>query len=410
LISIEHLKSSEFNYELPPDQIAAFPVSRRDQSRLLIRDSLGNLQEDIFRNVAVHIPEGSTIFFNNSKVIPARLIFNSSAGSRIELFCLQPLNPPEYGSSLISRGSCTWECMTGNSKRFKEHALHLNVICDKGNLALTAEKKALKGNKAEITFSWDNESVSFAEILAAAGNVPLPPYIKRKPVPEDRWRYQTIYSKIEGSVAAPTAGLHFTDEVLNSLVKRNIRPHEVTLHVGSGTFQPVKSEFVREHRMHAEYFEITAQTVEELSVLHERVTCVGTTTVRTLESMYWIGAKLALSRDMPEILHLGQWEPYSLNECTPEEAFHALSRWFGLRKDEKALASTSFMIVPGYRFRMTDKLITNFHQPGSSLLMLIAAFIGETWRDTYEYALKKGFRFLSYGDSSLLFNPDVDFR
>lgn len=359
------------------------------------------LHEDIFRNIATWLPGDSDVFFNNSKVIPARLIFNTSSGAKIEIFCLQPLNPPEYQSSFQSHGSCSWECLIGNAKRFKEPKLYLNVLAGKGKATLFAERISSSGNTAEIRFEWDNRDLSFAEVIEAAGQIPLPPYIKREPGSGDRERYQTIYSSIEGSVAAPTAGLHFTDDVLQSFDRKNIKRHEITLHVGAGTFQPVKAEFVKDHKMHAEYFEVTAGMAEKLATLNKRVTCVGTTTVRTLESLYWIGVKLARNQNLAE-LRLAQWEPYSMNTCTTEDAFKALIRWFEINKTEKATASTSLMIVPGYRFIMTENLITNFHQPGSSLLMLIAAFAGDSWKETYQYALENGFRFLSYGDSSLL--------
>ncbi|HEX2394715.1 MAG TPA: S-adenosylmethionine:tRNA ribosyltransferase-isomerase [Bacteroidales bacterium] len=406
MISIKDIKPSEYSYELPAEKIASFPVSGRDQSRLLIYDAEGILKEDIFKNISGYLPVGSNIFFNNSRVIPARLIFVTPTGGKVELFCLKPIDPPDYQGALSSKSQCSWECMIGNVKRFKAQKLNLKVDIIKDRLILSAERAGKKGNTDNITFSWDNDNVSFAEIISAAGKTPLPPYIKRDPLPEDRDRYQTIYSKIEGSVAAPTAGLHFTNDVLNTLFQKNIKLNEITLHVGAGTFQPVKAAFVTGHKMHAEYFEITSKLVHELAQLRERVTCVGTTTVRTLESIYWIGAKLAMYAEVPDSLHLNQWEPYSLNDCRTTEAFNALVKWFEIKKTEKTFASTSLMIVPGYRFKMTERLITNFHQPGSSLLMLIAAFIGDPWRHVYQYAMDNGFRFLSYGDSSLLFNPN----
>jgi S-adenosylmethionine:tRNA ribosyltransferase-isomerase len=407
LISIDNIKPSDYSYELPDYRIAAFPAHRRDISRLLIRQANGIILEDLFQNIARYLPEGSRIFFNNSKVISARIIFRTKSGSKVEIFCLRPVNPSDYSLALSSSGSCIWECMIGNVKRFKEPFLQMPVTTSNRDLILTAEKTEIKGNMAVIKFKWDDAGITFAEIISVAGLTPLPPYLKRDPVPEDRYRYQTIYSKNEGSVAAPTAGLHFTNEVLDSLTARNIARHEVTLHVGAGTFLPVKTEYVRDHKMHAEYFEVSAGIVDELAGITDRVTCVGTTTVRTLESLYWLGAKIAADSECCNELNLGQWEPYSIKECPKDIAFGALSKWL-TNNTEKTLASTSFMIVPGYKFKVTDRLITNFHQPGSTLLMLIAAFIGESWKETYNYALEKGFRFLSFGDSSLLINADTD--
>lgn len=406
LISIKDIKAAEYSYELPAEKIASHPVHRRDESRLLIYDSEGRMKEDIFKNISEYLPEGSDLFFNNSKVIPARLIFTTANGGKVELFCLHPHDPPDFHSALNSMCGCTWECMIGNVKRFKERSLNLRIETSGKQLILSAEKAGKRGNTEIITFGWDNNQVSFDEIISAAGKTPLPPYIKREPLPDDRERYQTIYSKIDGSVAAPTAGLHFTNDVLNTLENKNIRLDEVTLHVGAGTFQPVKTSLVTDHKMHAEYFEITKNLAGKLANLRERVTCVGTTTVRTLESLYWIGARLHMSEELPDNLHLYQWEPYTLKECLISEAFNAIVKWFDRKKTEKTFASTSFMIVPGYKFKMTERLITNFHQPGSSLLMLIAAFIGDPWKQIYKYALENGFRFLSYGDSSLLFNPE----
>jgi len=407
LILIEHISPSQYSYELPDNRIAAFPADRRDNSRLLVHNANGHLHEDVFSNIASYFPENSELFFNNSKVIPARLIFPTLSGPKVEIFCLRPTGPSGYAGALSATRSSTWECMIGNMKKFKEPVVQLPVQTDKGILVLAAEKIRLSGNTAEIRFTWDHGDISFAEIISIAGRTPLPPYIKRDPVPADRERYQTVYSKIDGSVAAPTAGLHFTDEVLRTLAEKRIAFHEITLHVGAGTFQPIKTGLVKDHKMHAEYFEVTRSMAEELACMKKRVTCVGTTTVRTLESLYWIGARFASVPDVPDSLHLGQWEPYSLRECPVSEAFDALARWFRIMHTEKVMASTSFMIVPGYRFKMTDKLITNFHQPGSTLLLLIAAFIGDSWKKTYNYALLNGFRFLSYGDSSLLYNSDT---
>lgn len=407
LFPVGDIKPDKFTYELPGDRVAGYPVGQRDESRLLIRYPNGQLKEDVFKNIAGYLPAGSSIFFNNSKVIQARLYFMTSSGAKVEIFCLSPLDPPEYAGALSSNAACTWECMVGNARRFKERDLYLNIHVGNRVLVLKAEKLRSEGHAALIKFQWDDPHTSFAEILSVAGLTPLPPYIKREPEPEDRTRYQTVYSKIEGSVAAPTAGLHFTQEVLEQLSERRITRHEITLHVGAGTFQPVKTRFVKDHKMHAEFFEVSKSMVQRLADCKSSITCVGTTTVRTLESLYWIGARLAKDEEFPDVLHLNQWEPYTLERCPVEDAFGAICRWLERKKSECVLASTSLMIVPGYKFIVTERLITNFHQPGSSLLMLIAALIGDSWKEVYNYALDNGFRFLSYGDSSLLFNPGL---
>jgi S-adenosylmethionine:tRNA ribosyltransferase-isomerase len=396
-----------FFYELPENRIAIYPVKERDSSRLLIREKNGTLHEDNFAGLPDHLPESSHIFFNNSKVIPARLVFTSNTGARIELFCLRPLEPTDYALALSSTHTCVWECMIGNVRRFTTGTLELKVNSTSGELCLKAERKGSAGNIHAVQFTWDRE-ITFASILELTGKTPLPPYIRREPEAMDRERYQTVYSRFEGSVAAPTAGLHFTEKVLESLAQRNISRHEITLHVGAGTFQPIKASRVSEHRMHAEFFEVSSSLVQSLAALPEKVICVGTTTVRTLESLYWIGVRLLHTDGMPVQISLDQWEAYDLPKShTMQQAFGALVQWFERQQITTAIASTRLMIVPGYRFRVTDTLITNFHQPGSTLLLLIAAFIGESWRDTYDYALKNGFRFLSYGDSSLLFGQEA---
>ncbi len=408
LISIQNIRTSEYTYDLPQERIALFPADKRDQSKLLIYDEKGNIGEDLFKNVAKYIPEQSHLFYNNSRVIPARLNFTTSSGSTVEIFCLKPLHPAEYQKSFSAYSSCIWECMIGNARRFKEPVLKLMLALDNKMVELSAQKVFIEGNTGNILFSWNNPGVSFGEVITAAGRTPLPPYIKRKVVPSDRERYQTIYSSIDGSVAAPTAGLHFTDEVFGSLREKNILFHEITLHVGAGTFQPVKSEYVSGHVMHAEHFEVSYELIKELTGMNHRVTCVGTTTVRALESLYWMGAKILQNEKMPPDLTLEQWEPYSTAVSRTTEAFGALHRWFDKAGVEKTMATTSLMIVPGYQFKVTDRLITNFHQPGSSLLLLIAAFVGDRWKQIYQHALDNNFRFLSYGDSSILSNSSFE--
>jgi S-adenosylmethionine:tRNA ribosyltransferase-isomerase len=401
----EDIRTGRFTYDLPDDRIALFPAGIRDNSKLVIRFKDGTLREDIFRNMPGYLSGGRVLFLNNSRVIPARLVFRKAPGPRIEIFCLSPVQPAEYTRALSSTGSCTWECMVGNMRRFHAAPVNLNVMVDHVPVNLKAEMLSRSGNTAVVRFSWENESTSFATILSEAGQTPLPPYIKREATAFDRSRYQTVYSKKEGSVAAPTAGLHFTEHVFEQLQLCGIACHELTLHVGAGTFQPIKTEKVEDHRMHGEVFQITEDLVRILVGMNSRAACVGTTSVRTLESMYWLGVKAIVHKGaLHEELLIDQWEPYDLpKEHTMKHAFEALGEWMVKQRRKEIWASTSLMIVPGYDFKVVDTLITNFHQPKSSLLLLIAAFIGDSWREVYEYAIKHDFRFLSYGDSSLLF-------
>jgi S-adenosylmethionine:tRNA ribosyltransferase-isomerase len=404
LQGIEHINLKEFQYDLPENRIALFPTQERDQSKLLVYNKDGTITEDVFLNLDSHIPPGTHLFFNNSKVIPARLIFTKSTGATVEIFCLKPAEPSDYALSLSSHNGCSWVCMIGNTKKFKSPGLELKIQNENIQLILTAEKVTMQGNVAEIRFTWNSDRFSFAEILYLAGAIPLPPYIKRQPRAPDKERYQTIYSSREGSVAAPTAGLHFTSRVFSRLKEKNIMCHEVTLHVGAGTFQPVKSDSITQHEMHPEFFEISLSVVQQILQINNPVGCVGTTSVRTLESIYWIGVKLRNNMNSESIPSLDQWEPYTLaQDVTIEESFTSLNEWFLKNNSEKTVVSTRMIIVPGYRFRMTNLIVTNFHQPGSTLLLLVGAFIGKSWKDIYKYALDHDFRFLSYGDSSLLF-------
>jgi S-adenosylmethionine:tRNA ribosyltransferase-isomerase len=400
-----NISPDQYSYELPEDRIAAFPVGIRDHSRLLIRGRNGSLQNDTFKNLSQYLPENSNLFFNNSKVIPARLIFNKKSGARIEVFCLKPIEPADYAQSLSATKTCSWECLVGNLKRFSDEPLQLEVLVKQSNLMLKAEKLDQFNDVVRIRFSWNNDLISFSEIIQQVGRTPLPPYIKRDSTDLDRDRYQTVYSRYEGSVAAPTAGLHFTDNVFKSLASKNITCHEVTLHVGAGTFQPIKSDKVIDHHMHNEYFKVTPELLKLLSAIPGRVACVGTTTIRTLESLYWLGVKIIQSEvTKPQDLHLEQWESYHLKaDFTLKQSFETFGEWIDKQNFKEITASTSLMILPGYNFKVADMLVTNFHQPRSTLLLLIAAFIGESWKETYDYALKQGFRFLSYGDSSLLY-------
>jgi S-adenosylmethionine:tRNA ribosyltransferase-isomerase len=403
---IDHINLKQYTYSLPDDRIAMYPAEARDQSKLLVRMPSGELSSDLFANIQQYLKSGSHLFFNNSKVIPARLIFFNDTGARIEIFCLKPVDPADYELSLSRHTNCVWECMIGNLKKFNRSEIELTLAINNAAFKLKAEKLDINGNIAIIRFTWNSEILTFAEVLSFAGQTPLPPYIKRHSVSSDRERYQTIYSSAEGSVAAPTAGLHFTSEVFKLIADKNISCHEVTLHVGAGTFQPIKKDNILDHEMHAEYFSITEDTINDLLRANGKVTCVGTTTVRTLESLYWIGVKLCINPEiLPGELGLEQWECYHLQSDIPaDKAFSAIDQWLKKFNLKHTMVPTRLMIVPGYSFHIAGNLITNFHQPGSTLLLLIAAFLGESWRAMYDHALKNGFRFLSFGDSSLLLN------
>jgi S-adenosylmethionine:tRNA ribosyltransferase-isomerase len=405
LTPFANINPDQYNYNLPDDRIALFPVSQRDHSRLLIRDQEGLLNHDIFENLDRYLPENGNLFYNNSRVIPARLLYTKESGAHIEIFCIRPVEPSDYALSLAATRVCQWECMVGNLKRFTTSAIQWSVDTASGRISLKAAKISQSGNTVIIEFAWDNDQVSFAEILEAIGKTPLPPYIKRDAVEADKERYQTIYSRLKGSVAAPTAGLHFTDAVFRKLDQKHISRHEITLHVGAGTFQPIKVEKISGHEMHAELFRVTPTLLKLLATMPGKVTCVGTTTVRTLESIYWTGIKLIQDgHQKPENLNLGQWEVYSLpKNYSMRQSFEAFGEWLDRQNIEEIMVPTRLIILPGYKFSVVDTLITNFHQPRSTLLLLIAAFIGDSWKETYQYALEHGFRFLSYGDSSLLF-------
>jgi S-adenosylmethionine:tRNA ribosyltransferase-isomerase len=402
----ENISLSEYTYELPDDRIAAFPIENREESLLLVCEKEENIFHDHFRNLAYYLEKGDQLVFNNSRVIPARLLFTKNTGSKIEIFCLAPADPLQYDLSLGAKGSCTWECMIGNLKRFTGRNLTLDLMANGLPVRLNAEKLKQNGNLAAIRFSWQPDTITFAEILSCIGKTPLPPYIKREPDENDRERYQTIYSKKNGSVAAPTAGLHFTDGVFGRLRDKGIAFHEVTLHVGAGTFQPIKGDSLEEHIMHAEFIQVSRDFIHTMSELDQRVVAVGTTSVRTIESLYWMGVKLLQQGTPdPDGLRLDQWESYGFRQdVSIRDAFQELEKWLVRRGMNDFFSSTRLMIVPGYRFRTVKTLITNFHQPGSTLLLLVAAFIGSSWKEAYRYALGKGFRFLSYGDSSILFS------
>jgi len=405
---LKSFETEQFIYDLPDERIANFPVEERDQSLVLIRKRNGVLIRDIFKNITDYLYDGCHLVFNNSRVIPARLIFVKPTGAHIELFCCRPVEPAEYNRSLSSVNHTTWECLAGNLKRFKGTSLSRKAIIRNTEIILVAEKLSQTGNVLTIKFSWNNESITFAEILNETGQIPLPPYIRRDPQEMDRFRYQTIYSKFAGSVAAPTAGLHFTEAVFEQLNRRHISCSEITLHIGAGTFQPIKTASYHDHDMHAEYFYISGDMIRRLVRLNSKVVAVGTTTERTLESIYWLGVKILHNKKLlPQDMHLDQWEAYQLPQNIPlGKSLKAMEIWIDEIKRSEFMTYTKLMIVPGYNFRIINALITNFHLPGSTLLLLVAAFIGDSWKDVYNYALNNGFRFLSYGDTSLLFNQE----
>lgn len=396
--------TADFDYDLPEERIAIFPAKERDGSRLLLYDGK-TMASDIFKNIGNHISPGSLLVFNDTRVIRARLIFYKKSGARIEIFCLEPLDPPGYETSFSCSGPVEWKCIIGNLKKWKSGAISMKFTSGGEEFDLKAEKAGEADEAWKIKFSWNCSGLSFGEVIEAAGHIPLPPYIGREDVKEDNDRYQTVYSAVKGSVAAPTAGLHFTEGVLESLSAKGINRVNVTLHVGAGTFQPVRSAGISAHTMHTEHFFVTIDTISRLIENEGNVIAVGTTSVRTIESIYWLGVRVI---ENPETnidgMKVGQWEPYDRPlEISPEKALKAL---YGAMKKKGIRiigASTQIIIVPGYRFRITNGIITNFHQPRSTLLLLIAAWTGKAWKDIYKYALDNGFRFLSYGDSSFLY-------
>ncbi len=399
----QNIRIEDFNYPLPDERIAKFPLPQRDQSKLLIYRG-GEIEERQFHNLPEVLPTDSLLVFNNTRVIQARLHFRKETGALIEVFCLEPLAPREYAGSFQSTGSCSWLCLVGNLKKWKTGKLSLTVKVAGKPVTFCAERGMQHGNAHEIIFSWDNNSVTFAELLDRVGELPIPPYLNRETEESDKRTYQTVYSKIEGSVAAPTAGLHFTPEVLNRLTEKEIPSLELTLHVGAGTFKPVKSETLEGHEMHTEYISVSRDLIETLCHTTRQVIAVGTTSVRTLESLYYIGKKLALNPNLaPEELTVLQWQPYDGSaEIAPQEALRNIVEYLDHRGMSRLVTSTQIIIAPGYNYHIVKGIVTNFHQPQSTLLLLVSAFVKGNWHAIYDYALSHDFRFLSYGDSSLL--------
>ncbi|MGE0088755.1 MAG: S-adenosylmethionine:tRNA ribosyltransferase-isomerase [Bacteroidales bacterium] len=397
-----NIKIDEYDYTLPADRIPKYPLEKRDNSNLLIYNS-GSINKDQFFNLPDHIPTNSTLVFNNTKVIQARLLFKKDTGALIEIFCLEPVDPADYVLAFQQTERVIWKCIIGNLKKWKDKELSLETIIHEKTVIIKATKIKSEENAHFIEFTWNDNSVCFSNILENVGLTPIPPYLNRNSEEIDKERYQTIYSKLKGSVAAPTAGLHFTDDVINKLAKNGILFEEITLHVGAGTFKPVKSESVADHEMHTEHFIVKKSTIKQL-LTAEKIIAVGTTSVRTIESLYLLGIRAKkLIGNSNLNTHIAQWDAYRENNHeSRKEALQALFDYLTLHKQTKIYASTQIMIVPGYKFRLVDLLITNFHQPRSTLLLLIAAFIGDNWKKVYDFAMKNDFRFLSYGDSSIL--------
>jgi S-adenosylmethionine:tRNA ribosyltransferase-isomerase len=404
LKTINKIPVGNYDYDLPEAKIAAFPLPERDKSKLLVYVKDRPIVHDIFRNLPKYIDPEKVIVFNNTRVIQARLIFQKDTGSVIEIFCLNPFDPADYEMAFQKTESCVWKCMVGNLKKWKTKTIEKEFAYNGNIYKLIAEKQESSSNSVNIRFSWNNSGLNFADILEINGATPLPPYIKRKATRSDQERYQTIYSRYNGSVAAPTAGLHITEYVLNKLMAKRIKLLELTLHVGAGTFQPIKEKYASDHKMHSEQFLIRKDTIITLRNNIDKIVAVGTTTVRTLESIYWLGIKLKDQKNnINEIVRLHQWEAYNLpQDIELQESLENLYNFMKNKGLEQLFAETQIMIVPGYKFRLTSGMITNFHMPKSTLLLLVAAFVGNSWREIYEYALRNDFRFLSYGDCSLL--------
>ena len=381
---------ADYNYPLPDERIAKYPLAERDHSKLLVyRD--GQVSEDRFYHIGDYIAPGSLLIYNNTRVIQARLEFAKATGARIEVFCLEPMAPHDYQLSLGSTTGCTWKCMVGNAKKWHDGAIELQA----GAFTLRAYKEQTLGNTFAVRFEWDGDHVSFAEILDALGELPIPPYLNRKTEESDKTTYQTVYSRIKGSVAAPTAGLHFTQNVLDDLRNCGIETDEVTLHVGAGTFLPVKTADANEHTMHTEIIAVSRATIAHIMKQLGHIVAVGTTSMRTLESLYFMGCSQSPS--------VSQFEPYERDyTLSAREALQSLLDWMDATGQDTLHAETQIMIKPGYTFHIVDQLITNFHQPQSTLLLLVSAFVGGDWHTIYDYALSHDFRFLSYGDSSIL--------
>ncbi|GHU77590.1 S-adenosylmethionine:tRNA ribosyltransferase-isomerase [Bacteroidia bacterium] len=400
----QEIHIEEYNYPLPDEQIAKFPLPKRDESKLLLYKE-GELGETIFKHLTDYLPEGSLLVFNNTRVIQARLLFQKETGARIEVFCLEPVEPHDYALVFQQTEHCTWNCLVGNLKKWKGGVLSKVMSINGEQVMLHAERIQTHGDTHRIAFSWDNPRFTFADLLENMGVLPIPPYLHRETEAADLQTYQTVYSKIKGSVAAPTAGLHFTPEILNDLDEKGFGREELTLHVGAGTFKPVQSDTLEGHEMHTEFISVKRSSIERILKNRNKIIAVGTTSVRTLESLYYIGVLLAEHPDATsEELIVDQWMPYEEqnNLLSPAQALQNILDYLDRKGQDKLITATQILIAPGYTFKIVKGIITNFHQPRSTLLLLISSFVKGDWHRIYDYALTHNFRFLSYGDSSLL--------
>lgn len=400
------LSIKDFTYSLPEERIAKYPLAERDASKLLIYNE-GNISEDVYRNISDHIPPNSLLVFNDTKVVEARLLFQKQTGGVIEIFCLEPHQQyPDITTAMLQHEKVLWHCLIGGASKWKHgQILEKKIIYNSKECVLQARYVEKISDSFIVELSWNDSSLSFAEVLHLFGAIPLPPYIKREVEQSDSERYQTVYAHYEGSVAAPTAGLHFTEKVFESLTQKNIDKDFVTLHVGAGTFKPVKSETMQEHEMHAEYFTVSKALIQNLlDHLDKNIIAIGTTSLRTLESLYWLGVETTHALSLHEKPEITQWEVYDRNKknISTKEALNNLLERMNEQRLDHLTAKTQIIIAPGYQFRIVNGLVTNFHQPQSTLLLLVAAFIGQDWKKVYDYALENNFRFLSYGDGSLL--------
>jgi len=401
----KHIHISDFDYELPDERIAKFPLAERDHSKLLLyRHS--EVSEDVFTSLPQYIDANELMIFNNTKVIQARLHFRKETGALIEVFCLEPVAPADYALNFQQTSHSGWLCLVGNLKKWKEGTLHRQLTVKGLSVTLSATRGECRGTSHYIEFSWDNTDITFADILEEFGELPIPPYLNRETQESDKVNYQTVYSKIKGSVAAPTAGLHFTEEVMECLRQKKVELEELTLHVGAGTFKPVKSEEIEGHEMHTEWISVSRHTLERIVAHGGQVVAVGTTSVRTLETLYYVGIILQDNPDAnEEDLYIKQWYPYSVSkekELTSVKALQNIIDYLDRHHLEVLHSCTQIIIAPGYTYHVVRKMITNFHQPKSTLLLLVSAFVNGDWKKIYRYALGHDFRFLSYGDSSLL--------
>lgn len=398
---VTNIRIEDYNYDLPDERIAKYPLEKRDNSKLLIYKDK-TITEDIFYNLSDHLPSNSLMIFNNTKVIQARLHFQKSTGALIEIFCLEPHFPNDYQLNFQQTQSCSWVCLIGNLKKWKEGELRKEIEINGEKIEFTAKRTQSQGDSHIVEFNWAGD-VSFSEILEAVGELPIPPYLNRDTEDKDKQTYQTVYSKIDGSVAAPTAGLHFTPEVLSSLTNEGILTSEITLHVGAGTFKPVKTDLVAEHIMHAEFISVKRDVLKQILKHDGKIIAVGTTSVRTLESLYYIGQTLEKNEN-PDQLKVMQWQPYEGSmEISVKKALENILAYLDRKNLSSLIAETQIIITPGYEYKIVDGIVTNFHQPKSTLLLLVSAFVGEcNWKPIYKHALANSYRFLSYGDSSLL--------